>query len=178
MLRSARERRGVTLKQLADTTKISPSVLTALEANDLGQLPGGLFIRAFVRSYAAEVGLDPEHTVDALLKAYRDQRHDTVVRSRDEPAGSGHGRHQAGVRGTAIGLVIISVIVVGLLLYFGLRGSAGSASEGGGALADDVADAGLSSDVASCGMQRRPNVQVYRTRDTSDVSFEGCVSSV
>ena len=140
MLRAARERQGLTLQQLSETTKISPSVLTAIEANDVGQLPGGLFIRAFVRSYAAEVGLDPEQTVDALLEAYPDQRHDTVVRPPDELAGSHRGQQQPGMTGTAIGLLVISVIVVGLLLFFGLRSSNGSDGERENAVDDVVAD--------------------------------------
>lgn len=144
MLRAARERRGLTLQQVSETTKISPSVLTALEANDIGQLPGGLFIRAFVRSYAAEVGLDPEHTVNALLEAYPDQRHDTDVRPRDESAGLNHSRKQPGLSRTAIGLLIISVLVVGLLLIFGLRGSDGSDGDG-----ETVAEADVVADGAS-----------------------------
>lgn len=140
MLRVARERQGLTLQQLSETTKISPSVLTAIETNDVGQLPGGLFIRAFVRSYAAEVGLDPEQTVDALLEAYPEQRHDTVVRPRDEPAGSHHGQERSGLGGTATGLLVISVFVVGLLLYFGLRSSNGSDGDGEVVVDDAVAD--------------------------------------
>ena len=134
MLRAARERRGLTLLQVSETTKISPSVLTALEADDVGNLPGGLFIRAFVRSYAAEVGLDPERTVDALLEAYPDQRHDTVVRPRDESATLSHSRKQPGLGPMAIGLLIVSVIVVGLLMFFAFRG--GDGSDGNGASSD------------------------------------------
>ena len=59
-LREARERRGVTLRQIAAATKISVRVLEALERNDISLLPGGIFSRAFVRSYAIQVGLDPE----------------------------------------------------------------------------------------------------------------------
>lgn len=138
MLRAARERQGLTLKQLAETTKISPSVLASLEANDVDQLPGGLFIRAFVRSYAAEVGLDPGHTVDALLEAYPDQRLSAVVRPRVEPAGSVGGQQQPSLVRTAIGLLIISVIVVGLLLFFGVRGSTGADTDDETAAVDDV----------------------------------------
>jgi cytoskeletal protein RodZ len=59
-LRQARERRGVSLRQVAAATKISVVVLEALERNDASRLPGGIFSRAFVRSYASEVGLDPD----------------------------------------------------------------------------------------------------------------------
>ncbi len=41
--------------------------LEALERNDIARLPGGIFVRAFVRAYSAEVGLDPEQTVREFL---------------------------------------------------------------------------------------------------------------
>ena len=59
-LREARDRKGVSLRAIADATKISVAVLEALERNDESRLPGGIFTRAFVRSYASEVGLDPD----------------------------------------------------------------------------------------------------------------------
>ena len=61
-LRAARERRGVTLRDISKTTKISIPTLEALERDDPSRLPGGIFMRAIVRSYAAEVGLDPDRT--------------------------------------------------------------------------------------------------------------------
>ncbi len=69
-LRRAREARGLTLQDLAVTTKISASVLGALERNEPGKLPGGIFSRAFVRAYAREVGLDPESTVARFVAAF------------------------------------------------------------------------------------------------------------
>src|SRR5919197_5149945 len=75
-LREARERRGLTLRQIADATKISVAVLEALERNDVSRLPGGIFGRAFVRSYAIEVGLDPERTIREFITRFP---HDTIV---------------------------------------------------------------------------------------------------
>ena len=49
-LKHAREERGVSLRQIADSTKISVGFLEALERNDIGRLPGGIFSRSFVRS--------------------------------------------------------------------------------------------------------------------------------
>ena len=68
-MKSAREERGVTLRQIAEVTKISVSALEALERNDISRLPGGIFSRAFVRSYADEIGLDPEQTVRDFIVA-------------------------------------------------------------------------------------------------------------
>ncbi len=69
-LRQAREQRGMTLQELAVTTKISARVLDALERNDPSRLPGGIFARAFVRAYAREVGLDPDAAVARFVSAF------------------------------------------------------------------------------------------------------------
>ncbi|HEX6322677.1 MAG TPA: RodZ domain-containing protein [Vicinamibacterales bacterium] len=62
-LRSAREGKGISLRHIANSTKISMSALEALEKNDFKRLPGGIFSRSFVRAYAEEVGLDPDQAV-------------------------------------------------------------------------------------------------------------------
>ena len=75
-LREARERKGVSLREIANRTKISVAVLDALERNDITRLPGGIFSRAFVRAYASEVGLDPETTIQDFVAQFP---HDSVV---------------------------------------------------------------------------------------------------
>jgi cytoskeletal protein RodZ len=67
-LKSARERKGIQLRQIANATKISMGALESLEKNDFSRLPGGIFSRSFVRAYAQEVGLDPDETVSDFLK--------------------------------------------------------------------------------------------------------------
>src|ERR1700746_2378790 len=69
-LRKARARRGISLRQIAASTKISAAALEALERNDISRLPGGIFSRAFVRSYAIEVGLDPEATIAEFVAQF------------------------------------------------------------------------------------------------------------
>jgi cytoskeleton protein RodZ len=66
-LKRAREASGVALRDIALSTKISVTALEALERNDFSRLPGGIFSRAFIRSYATAVGLDPEATVQEFL---------------------------------------------------------------------------------------------------------------
>jgi cytoskeletal protein RodZ len=66
-MKRSREGRGVSLRQIAEATKISVVALEALERNEIARLPGGIFSRSFVRSYALEVGLDPEQTVRDFL---------------------------------------------------------------------------------------------------------------
>jgi cytoskeleton protein RodZ len=69
-MRRARETRGVSLRQVAEVTKLSVGVLEALERNEVSRLPGGIFSRGFVRSYAAEIGVDPEAAVQDFLAQF------------------------------------------------------------------------------------------------------------
>src|SRR5579862_7603098 len=62
-IRDARLRNGSTIEQLASVTRISPAMLRAMEAEDFERLPGAVFARGFFRSYAREVGLDPDAIV-------------------------------------------------------------------------------------------------------------------
>jgi len=69
-LKRERELRGVSLREIANGTKISVRFLQALEEDRVGALPGGLFPRAFVRQYALFLGLDPERTVADFVEAH------------------------------------------------------------------------------------------------------------
>jgi transcriptional regulator with XRE-family HTH domain len=69
-LRAERERRKVTLRGIAEDTKIKASLLEGLEQDDLSYWPEGLFRRAYVRAYARAVGLDPERIVHEFLEHY------------------------------------------------------------------------------------------------------------
>ena len=64
LLRQAREAKGLSLDDLARTTKINRSILAALEEYDLNRLPAPIYTRGFVKAYAREVGLDPEGTAN------------------------------------------------------------------------------------------------------------------
>jgi cytoskeletal protein RodZ len=121
-LREARERRGVTLRQLANITKISVSALEALERNDISRLPGGIFSRAFIRSYASEVGLDPEAIVEEFLAQFP-QGTVAVGHAIAEPV-EDHAAVESDRRmATAfLWLIALSVPVAAALLYFGMTG--------------------------------------------------------
>ncbi|HWW88020.1 MAG TPA: helix-turn-helix transcriptional regulator [Vicinamibacterales bacterium] len=117
-LRAARERRGVSLREIADATKISISVLEALERNDVSRLPGGIFGRAFVRSYATEVGLDPETTIQEFMAQFPHDSvtvgHPTTSQIEDNEALESDRR----MASTFLKLIAISVPLAGLMLYY------------------------------------------------------------
>jgi len=116
-LRAAREAKQISLREIAATTKISVSALEALEENDVAQLPGGIFTRAFVRSYATEVGLDPEEVMRDFVAQVpvegidEEEKYDSQSREHDLF------QSQQRMAATVLKLVAISAAV--LLLYLG-----------------------------------------------------------
>jgi transcriptional regulator with XRE-family HTH domain len=67
-LRRIRLQRGVSLQQLATSTKVSETLWAGLERNDFSRWPNGIFARAYVREYAKAIGVDPETTVDEFCR--------------------------------------------------------------------------------------------------------------
>ncbi len=63
-LRREREIRGISLKEIADATKISKRFLEAIERNDHKTLPAPVFTRGFVREYAGYLGLNSDEMVN------------------------------------------------------------------------------------------------------------------
>lgn len=63
-LREARNRRKLSLQGAEEATKIRARYLRALENEDWDQLPGDTYARAFIRTYAALLGLDGDRLAD------------------------------------------------------------------------------------------------------------------
>lgn len=71
-MRLERERRGIALESVAARTKISLGLLSDLERDQLSHWPRGIFRRAFVRSYAEAIGLDPDAVLLEFLEHHPD----------------------------------------------------------------------------------------------------------
>lgn len=121
-LRQARERRGISLRQIASSTKIAAAALDALEKNDISKLPGGIFSRAFVRSYAVEVGLDPDETVKEFLDRFNQDRPpsaEAMAAAIPEEEKQFEQRQRQAVKAVGVGVALVLVLVV--ILFFVLR---------------------------------------------------------
>jgi cytoskeleton protein RodZ len=121
-LRDAREGKGITLRQIANATKISMRALEALERNDISRLPGGIFTRAFVRSYAIEVGLEPEETIREFIAQFP---HDSVTAGHPTSAQIGDSDELESDRRTVaafLRLIAFSLPIAGGVLYFSTAG--------------------------------------------------------
>ena len=82
-LRRAREQQGIPLDDVVRDTRLSKRYLLALEEETISELPGGAYNRAYVRTYALYLRLDP----DSVVADY----------AREEEAQTGDGRLAAGL---------------------------------------------------------------------------------
>ncbi len=69
--RKAREKKGISLDDVSNVTKISARMLQAIEEEHFDQLPGGVFNKGFIRAYARHVGLNDEEAVNEYLACLR-----------------------------------------------------------------------------------------------------------
>ncbi|MFH0915523.1 MAG: RodZ domain-containing protein, partial [bacterium] len=125
-LREARIRKGLSIKDVADVTKIRSKYLEALEEDDFEVLPGPTYVKGFLRTYAAFLKLD----ADALVDEYRGSHEPR----KEEPAGlradvtqtsrsrTSTERKKKRVRRNQRGYAlvgVVAVVVVVLLAWFG-----------------------------------------------------------
>jgi cytoskeletal protein RodZ len=82
-LKRERELRQISLREIAEATKINLRYLDALERDDFRHLPGGVFNKGFVRAYAQFIGIDP----DSMVTAYLDEENRQVARASRSGAG-------------------------------------------------------------------------------------------
>ncbi len=63
LLRETREKQGLSLEQVEADTRIRHRFLAALESGDYAALPGQVYVKGFLKTYAAYLGLDAEQVV-------------------------------------------------------------------------------------------------------------------
>ncbi len=101
--------RGVTLEEISAATRISIRFLQAIEGEELSKLPGGIFTRSFVRTYARFLGLDEERVLTDCQLAGR-QRPEVDIR---RIAANRARQNGAALRTRVIGLAVAAVLLAG-----------------------------------------------------------------
>jgi cytoskeletal protein RodZ len=113
-LQQAREARGITISEVAEQTRISSLYLEAIENNDYRTLPGGIFNKGFVKSYARYVGVDEQealHDYSQLLTEQQGENADEMKVYRPEVL------TDASTRSSSITTIVFAVIILGLMTW-------------------------------------------------------------
>ncbi len=119
-LRLAREERGISITEVAEATRISPHYLQAIEVDDYRTLPGGIFNKGFIKSFAKYVGVDEQ---SALADYARIVNADSEQAAADEPLSKYRpevltdDRAVGSMLPTIIGAVVILAIVTAAVLF-------------------------------------------------------------
>jgi cytoskeleton protein RodZ len=113
LLRTSREERQIDLDAVVKATKVRRHYLEALENEEWEKLPSKVFVKGFLRSYAAFLGLDTETVLDYYQKA--------APRERYQP----HALQSIGTRSSmwrrTITISLLVLALIGVIIY--LRGN-------------------------------------------------------
>ncbi len=113
-LRRARQQRGLSLQDAAGRTKLSVSVLQAIERNDFESLPGGIYRKGYLRSLAREVGLDPQEIAAEYDKDFEPVTNPAPVANRNVLIEDKWAMQlTSSPRGSIVTLVILIALAIG-----------------------------------------------------------------
>ncbi|MDQ3075277.1 MAG: helix-turn-helix domain-containing protein [Pseudomonadota bacterium] len=136
-LRAAREAKGLSIEDVASSTRIPTRHLQSLEDSEWNKLPAATYSVGFAKNYAAAVGLDRTEIADQLRTEMGSElpaHYTTVTNDSFEPVDG----NRSMPKGIVIGALVALVAVALLLTWLGRRELRGN---------DTVAEAPLDSAV-------------------------------
>lgn len=125
-LRRQREAREISLREIAEHTKISLRYLQAMEDDRFEALPAPVFAKGFLREYATYVGLSPDEVVNHYLSVQQPQDKPESDDSRRERRAGGPWPHW-------LSLVLAIVVLLGLAALLALLSDRWRLHRAGGA---------------------------------------------
>lgn len=111
-LRESRERRGLSVEEIARATRVAGQYLEAIEADDFRALPAPVFAKGFIRAYCQTLGLD----ADEVLTRYREQTGEPTHRPDRAVMRELDLRAESRSRGTVL-VSFVLLVVLGLALF-------------------------------------------------------------
>jgi cytoskeletal protein RodZ len=114
-LSQQRELRGLSRDEVSRVTKISPSLIVALEEGQVERLPSRVFVVNYIRAYATVIGLAPE---EAIL------RFEEVDKATPEPSPVVLERERRRRAWWVLGVVLLVALGVGAYVALVMSGKA------------------------------------------------------
>jgi cytoskeletal protein RodZ len=118
VLREEREERGFSLQDFAIRTRIRPEYLESLEANQFEGLPAATFVKGYIKTYARELGFDPDPLIGLLRRDYKESAKGKLVpREFIKPVL----KKQRSITNVTVVMVLMASIFVTLIGYVGVQ---------------------------------------------------------
>jgi transcriptional regulator with XRE-family HTH domain len=86
-LKDVRERRGITLAEIAERSKVSEALYAGLERGDVSRWPTGIYRRSFFRTYALALGLPVDAALSDFVRLFSEEGDQRVLPVLTAPAG-------------------------------------------------------------------------------------------
>ncbi len=128
LLREERIKRNLTLRDIANTTRISTRYLEALESNDLATLPGEFFYKSFLKQYTSALDLDSATSKRVLSASLPTEEQDSIPLSNVYQVAEGDKGRRPGTT-TAIAMLIVVLIVCSAMYAFWYKSEAPDISD-------------------------------------------------
>lgn len=112
-LRQAREERGITISEVAEQTRISALYLGCIENDDYRTLPGGIFNKGFIKSFAKYVGVDEQEALQDYASLVANASNEIV----DEPKTYRPQVLTNDSNSSNLPTIIIAVLILGLMTW-------------------------------------------------------------
>lgn len=113
-LRQAREARDITISEVAEQTRISPLYIESIENDDYRILPGGIFNKGFVKSFAKYVGVDEQEALQdysRLIASQEGLQEEETKTYRPEVLTDDR------VSSSSVPTIILAVVILGLMTW-------------------------------------------------------------
>jgi cytoskeletal protein RodZ len=129
VLRKARLERKISIEDLEETTKIRKRYLEAIEEGNYKILPGSFYVRAFIKSYAEAVGLDPSEVLrmyQSVIPAPSVEQQTVVDPIRNKRGGSRTDRFNRYASGAM--MVSFVILILGVIYYYAYQNYKGTST--------------------------------------------------
>ena len=127
LLRRERERKGLSVKQVMESTKISRRILVALEEGDRKNLPHPVYAKGFIRNYARLLDLNQAEVLEAVTQEFGVEEDEDRPSSRanswrpgEAPAPAAGGRR---VWPTVLLIIVLVLVLAAMVVYLQRRGA-------------------------------------------------------
>ena len=114
-LKTARERHGLSIAQIADAQHLRSCIIQSIESGDYGKIDSELFLKGYVRAYARQVGLDGDAVIADLNRELEPMRQQKVRELEASPLVNIERRRRRKRRIGKFLLLVTALVLVGVL---------------------------------------------------------------